>query len=573
MLKTEEEKGITLIALVITIVVLLILAGVSIAMLTGNNGILTQAQKSKQATEKAEQKEKEDLIKLEMLANNSNVNIPNLKEGMIPVKWNATNKTWEVADKSNTGNDWYDYSTESKKWANVVTVKENCSNGKTRADYLSAGVGTPIPEDDITTMFVWIPRYSYYVKSGYHENANGTGEFAIKFLIGTSDRIIDAPEGQDTAIRTSNTNGKTNGGKYVVHPAFTADTDLGGTGDELSGIWVGKFEASNYTSEYNNRNISASTTNEDILYGRGDKKNVTIRPNVTSWRYIAVNDIFTVSQNMAKDEAKIYGFNSSELTTTMMQNSQWGAVAYLVQSEYGNMQKSTDETSGIWNNSYNEGIIFPTSENEYKMYNRSVTLTGMSESSRDNYTNYYSKVVDGSKKDNGDSIEITYTNINKNATNGSNYTNTFYRYYTENGQKASTTRNIYGIYDMSGGSWKYMANYLGSVTGNQFVSNFLTIESKYQTPYAGTGATSSTEDRTLNYEANKEKYGDAIWETSNGCDGQFSWNADYSSFLYADRPFSLCGGSYTNGFSAGLFYFHNYSGAEDINCSFRVVLF
>ena len=569
----KENNGITLIALVITIVVLLILAGVSIAMLTGNNGILTQAKKAKQETSDSAQKEKEDLIKLEMIANNSNVNIPNLKEGMIPVKWNATNKTWEVADKSNTENDWYDYSTESKKWANVVTVKENCSNGKTRADYLSAGVGTPIPEDDITTMFVWIPRYSYYVKSGYHENANGTGEFAIKFLIGTSDKIIDSSEGQDTAIRTSNTNGKTNGGKYVVHPAFTADTDLGGTGDELSGIWVGKFEASNYTSEYNNRNISASTTNEDILYGRGDKKNVTIRPNVTSWRYIAVNDIFTVSQNMAKDEAKIYGFNSSELTTTMMQNSQWGAVAYLVQSEYGNMQKSTDETSGIWNNSYNEGIIFPTSENEYKMYNRSVTLTGMSESSRDNYTNYYSKVVDGSKKDNGDSIEITYTNINKNATNGSNYTNTFYRYYTENGQKASTTRNIYGIYDMSGGSWKYMANYLGSVTGNQFVSNFLTIESKYQTPYAGTGATSSTEDRTLNYEANKEKYGDAIWETSNGCDGQFSWNADYSSFLYADRPFSLCGGSYTNGFSAGLFYFHNYSGAEDINCSFRVVLF
>ena len=39
-------KGITLIALVITIVVLIILASVSIAMLTGDNGILTQAEKS-----------------------------------------------------------------------------------------------------------------------------------------------------------------------------------------------------------------------------------------------------------------------------------------------------------------------------------------------------------------------------------------------------------------------------------------------------------------------------------------------------------------------------------------------
>ena len=39
----KSSKGITLIALVITIIVLLILAGVSIAMLTGDNGILTQA--------------------------------------------------------------------------------------------------------------------------------------------------------------------------------------------------------------------------------------------------------------------------------------------------------------------------------------------------------------------------------------------------------------------------------------------------------------------------------------------------------------------------------------------------
>ena len=115
---------------------------------------------------------------------------------------------------------------------------------------------------------------------------------------------------------------------------------------------------------------------------------------------------------MASDSKRIYGFNSSELTTTMMQNSQWGAVAYLAQSEYGNMQKLTDEESGIWNNPYNEGITYITSENEYKMWNRSVTLTGMSGSSRDSNTIYYSKVVDGSKKDNGDSVEITYTKIN-----------------------------------------------------------------------------------------------------------------------------------------------------------------
>lgn len=53
-LKMKNNKGITLIALVITIIVLLILAGVSISTLIGNNGILTQAQNSKKTTTEAE---------------------------------------------------------------------------------------------------------------------------------------------------------------------------------------------------------------------------------------------------------------------------------------------------------------------------------------------------------------------------------------------------------------------------------------------------------------------------------------------------------------------------------------
>ena len=50
----KNNKGITLIALVITIIVLLILAGVSIAMLTGENGILTQSTRAKEDTSDAE---------------------------------------------------------------------------------------------------------------------------------------------------------------------------------------------------------------------------------------------------------------------------------------------------------------------------------------------------------------------------------------------------------------------------------------------------------------------------------------------------------------------------------------
>ena len=63
--RNRRQAGITLIALVITIVILLILAGVSIAMLTGQNGILTKANEAKTATEQAEIAEKRNLTQAE----------------------------------------------------------------------------------------------------------------------------------------------------------------------------------------------------------------------------------------------------------------------------------------------------------------------------------------------------------------------------------------------------------------------------------------------------------------------------------------------------------------------------
>ena len=52
---TTHNSGITLVALVVTIVVLLILAGVTITMLFGENGIIKKAQEAKEATERDQQ--------------------------------------------------------------------------------------------------------------------------------------------------------------------------------------------------------------------------------------------------------------------------------------------------------------------------------------------------------------------------------------------------------------------------------------------------------------------------------------------------------------------------------------
>ena len=64
-LDKNKDKGITLIALVVTIIVLLILAGISISMLTGQNGILTRAAEAKRKTEDAEKQENEKMQRYE----------------------------------------------------------------------------------------------------------------------------------------------------------------------------------------------------------------------------------------------------------------------------------------------------------------------------------------------------------------------------------------------------------------------------------------------------------------------------------------------------------------------------
>lgn len=77
MKKLKKNKGITLIALIVTIIVLLILAGVSIAMLTSENGIIKQTVKAKEEIEISSEKEAIELMMVnkEMDKNNEKYNI------------------------------------------------------------------------------------------------------------------------------------------------------------------------------------------------------------------------------------------------------------------------------------------------------------------------------------------------------------------------------------------------------------------------------------------------------------------------------------------------------------------
>ena len=76
----RKTKGITLIALVITIIILLILAGISIAMLTGENGILTKAMQAVEQTKISEYKEQIELTRTELQMQNENYTPPTLEQ-------------------------------------------------------------------------------------------------------------------------------------------------------------------------------------------------------------------------------------------------------------------------------------------------------------------------------------------------------------------------------------------------------------------------------------------------------------------------------------------------------------
>ena len=100
--RVNGKNGITLIALVITIIVLLILAGVTIATLTGDNGILTKAQSAKTQNDKATVKEQVDLAIAASLDETGKINLGQLKtnlnnvDGINPIKEDFTDSSFPL---------------------------------------------------------------------------------------------------------------------------------------------------------------------------------------------------------------------------------------------------------------------------------------------------------------------------------------------------------------------------------------------------------------------------------------------------------------------------------------------
>ena len=403
---------------------------------------------------------------------NSNVNEPKLKGNMTPIRYIGV-----VAEGANTTNNW----------ANAITADGS--------------------------MWVWIPRYAY--KITYYTDSNYTTTTTNKTQYGKIDvAFVKYENGQNMFLNSTDsgeiTSDPTEVGagteKWLVHPAFINDSSNnfanGGWDRELSGIWVGKFEATGTKTKDSDENVTEAT--------------ISVMPGVSALRDMKIKDQFKYAKLATFGE----NISAENLGSHMAKNSEWGATVYLAYSKYGT-------------NGYDVGKN--SSDNCY---------TGG--------TN-------------------TQTNI----------------YSTNYGQ--STTNNPYGVYDLRGGSYEYVASYVNYGSSDSYLSIYggttsgdlygssdeQSTSTKYKTVYTASG-TSESDSYNLLVTGNTTKKGDAVYETSTNYQNSTSWNngtgnsAD-SYFPHVTHSFFIRGGdsSYQH---TGMFSFGNNAGHSFNVYSFRLIL-
>ena len=222
----------------------------------------------------------------------------------------------------------------------------------------------------------------------------------------------------------------------------------------------------------------------------GSTTTPTIKPNIAALRNIIVGDMYSTGKLFGTiDYLTVEGMNQTE--SHMMKNIEWGAVAYLKQSIYG----LGEIDIGINNNS------------SYK--------TGCG------------------------------------ATPGSSKSSVCNAYNTTNGMLASTTGNITGVYDMSGGANEYVMGNYNNIAGNSGLT-VITIPTKYIDIYNETSVLAS-------------HLGDAIGETA-------GWYNDYINFITSTNSWFRRGGDCSRNKDAGIFHFYYNDGASYSFDGFRTVL-
>ena len=162
---------------------------------------------------------------------------------------------------------------------------------------------------------------------------------------------------------------------------------------------------------------------------------------------------------------------------------------------------------------------------------------------------------------------VAYLTESKYGRNGTEVTinNNGTTYYTGGGSGTeyvrstdqSSTGNVYGIYDLSGNAYEYVAGYYNGTDA------YLEYGGAFARPNKSSNAYSTAYNGTI--ESSNYIYGDATYETHN-------WHEDIADFVISSQPFFVYGGYYNDESGAGCFDFDFCDGIHDANFSFRVCL-
>ena len=328
--KLKESKGITLIALVITIIVLLILAGVTIATLTGDNGILKKAGDAKTQTEQAKEDENLKIAIAGSYGTDGKLNLKDLKDNLenqginydknntgfplevtvngekkkIDANGNVTVKLESVADSKTKGTVFKDTTTLEDTYGNQVKVPKGFKIASDSATDVTGGI---VIEDatytnTIGSQFVWIP-----VGTGEKNAIKKANKETVDIALGR----YEFTENSDGTVTTS----EYSGSSYTEDTTASHNSSRGNaiakdiekfktSANSNHGYYIGRYEAG--VVDYNS-SVSTSNSNKETNWTgyTGDNIKLVCKKEQQVWNYVTQNKASKLSRDMYGSEAKV----------------------------------------------------------------------------------------------------------------------------------------------------------------------------------------------------------------------------------------------------------------------------
>ena len=317
----KNNKGITLVALVVTIVVLLILAGVSINLVLGNNGIIAKAQDAKTKSAEASQN---DLKGMNGLVSEM--------EGALA--GNGSTGSGSGNGNTGSGNNFVTKNTEVTYPDGKVWIPEGFKISKDSASTVQNGV---VIEDKGGNQFVWVPvaTLADYKRTAYSTNV--------------------ATEETDTATNSIKINYSSSSNNYYTE-ALPEDEKT--SVERYKGFYIGRYEA----GDKENTGAKTLRSSNDVT------KTVTIKANQTPYNYVTRTQAVSLAEGFAtkqgyKAKTKLVSSYAWDTTIAFIQkvNSDYGS-----RSEEGNYSDTTftytDITGASQTKSSSSSVLIPTGQ-------------------------------------------------------------------------------------------------------------------------------------------------------------------------------------------------------------------